>query len=121
MRSALAVHGARDKDQLEYNVTLVWMVSNGAQTSKRSVGSVSSTNSYGLPDIRPILDTSVWPDELAQCPPELGPMTPWMFLQATSTSYYVYNLEDTTMFKVGSELSDIVDGLQRERWCEEEL
>ena len=29
--------------------------------------------------------------------------------------YYVYNLEDITMFKVGHELSDVIDG----RWQEE--
>jgi hypothetical protein len=33
--------------------------------------------------------------------------------------YYVYNLEDITMFKVGHELSDVIDGLRKERWQEE--
>lgn len=72
-----------------------------------------------LKGLQPIFDTLIWPAELARYPPGHGPLPPWLFLLATSTTYYLYNLEDITMFIVGSELSDVVDGLRKERWRQE--
>jgi hypothetical protein len=76
---------------------------------------------YYLEELQPILDTLIWPDELACYPPGYGQLPPWLFLLATSTMYYVYNLEDTAMFQVGRELSDVVDGVRKKRWIEGEM
>ena len=72
-----------------------------------------------LKGLEPILDTLIWPEEIACYPPGHGAIPPWLFLLATRDMYYVYNLEDITMFKVGPELNDVIDGLRKERWREE--
>jgi len=71
---------------------------------------------YSLSELQPILDTLVWPEEFARYPPTFSAFRPWMFLLATSASYYLYDLEEETMYKAGDQLADVVDGLQRERW-----
>jgi hypothetical protein len=74
-----------------------------------------------LEGLQPILDTLIWPDELELYPSGHGPLPAWLFLLATKTTYYVYNLEAAILFKAGEDLIDVVDGLQKERWCEDEL
>ena len=76
---------------------------------------------YLLPELQPILDTLTWPEEFAQYPPGRTAAHPSLFFLVTSTSYYIYNFVDFAMFKVGDQLSDVVDGLQRERWIDGEL
>ena len=76
---------------------------------------------YLLPELQPILDTLTWPEEFAQYPPGRTAAHPSLFFLVTSTSYYIYNFVDFATFKVGDQLSDVVDGLQRERWIDGEL
>jgi hypothetical protein len=81
----------------------------------------AASSTYLQPELQPILDTLTWPEEFAQYPPGRTAAHPSIFLLATSTSYYVYSFVDFAMFKAGDHLSDVVDGLQRERWIDGEL
>jgi len=75
---------------------------------------------YQLPDLQPILDTVPLPEDLARYPQELPPVTPWLSLLAMEETYYIYNLEDLTMYCAGNDLSEVLDGLRKERWDEGE-
>lgn len=60
-----------------------------------------------LTGLQSILDTLVWPEEFARYPPGNGVSRPWMFILATPTTSFVYDPEESIMFKICNELSDV--------------
>jgi hypothetical protein len=76
---------------------------------------------YAYPDLdglQSILDSLIWPDEISRYPIGYEPWSPWLFLLATKTKYYVYNFPYMAMLEAGSTLNEVIDGLKKERWMQ---
>lgn len=74
-----------------------------------------------LNGLQPILDSLIWPDEIAHYPIGHVPLPPWLFLLATPTKFYVYNFQDIAMREAGDTLAEVLNGMRKEGWCEEEI
>lgn len=71
---------------------------------------------YRLVGLQPILDSLIWPNEIAQYPLGHPPLPPWLFLLSTATKFYVFNFQDGCMMDAGDTLQEVLDGLREERW-----
>jgi hypothetical protein len=71
-----------------------------------------------LDGLQPVLDSLIWPNEIIRYPMGYPPRPPWLFLLATKIEYYIYNYQDAAMFKAGSILTEVIDGLRKKRWVE---
>jgi hypothetical protein len=71
---------------------------------------------YAKDNLKPILDTLFYEEELSELPPELRPTPPSMFLLANSQSYFLFVLDDQTFCLAGSTLSEVYDGLRNYKW-----
>jgi hypothetical protein len=71
---------------------------------------------YGKDNLKPILDTLFYEEELSKLPPEVRPTAPSMFLLANSQSYFVFVLEDQTFCSAGATLREVYDGLRDLKW-----
>jgi hypothetical protein len=65
----------------------------------------------------PILDTLVWPEELQNYPNGRFPRTPWLFLLASSESFYVYDFQNCYLCCAGTRsLEKLYVGLKEQRF-----
>jgi hypothetical protein len=69
-----------------------------------------------LEGLVPILDTLVWPEELAKLPKGLGRSQCSLFLLATADSYFVYHFEDGALLRAGITLEEVYNGLKECRF-----
>jgi hypothetical protein len=69
-----------------------------------------------LKGLVPILDTLVWPEELKHYPIGQSPPDPTLFLLANFDSYYVFHLEDASLYNAGKTLADLYVGLKEYRY-----
>ena len=77
----------------------------------------------------PVLDSLVWPEEVDSYPKGRVPPEPEFFFFATEHSYYVFVLDELSLFRAGSSLAEVYDGLKAGRfhgdkdgdWVAEEL
>jgi hypothetical protein len=64
----------------------------------------------------PILDSLVWPEELAQFPIGYNPIEPSFFLLATPEAYYVFDLDGLGLYCAGNSLEEVYFGLRESRF-----
>ena len=64
--------------------------------------------------LQPVLDSLIWPEEIAVYPLGYIPPPPSLFLLATSTKFYVYNYHEIAMLEAGCTLADVIEGMRRE-------
>jgi hypothetical protein len=70
-----------------------------------------------LEGLQPVLDSLIWPDEIARYPIGHPPLPPWLFLLPTATRFYVYyNFQDGSMMDAGGNLREVLDRLKLEGW-----
>ena len=69
-----------------------------------------------LQNLYPILDSLMWPEEIAKYPAGGDPPAPWLFLLATADSFYVYDFENRWLGCAGNSLDDVLSGLKTERY-----
>lgn len=74
-----------------------------------------------LQGLQPVLDSLIWPDEIARYPLGHPPLPPWLFLLSTSTRFYVFNFQDACMMDAGGTLQEVLDGMRRKRWHGKEM
>ena len=64
----------------------------------------------------PILDSLVWPEELAHFPVSYTPIEPSLFLLATPEAYYVFDLDGLGLYCAGNSLEEVYFGLRESRF-----
>jgi hypothetical protein len=69
-----------------------------------------------LNGLLPVLDSLVWAEELTRYPEGKSPPEPSFFLLATPRCYYVYALDDSTLFRAGDSLEEVYMGLKQCRF-----
>ena len=74
----------------------------------------------GRDDLVPILDSLVWPEEIARFPHGCYPYEPSFFLLAAPETYYVFILEGLGLYKAGNSLEEVYTGLKQCRYKSED-
>lgn len=70
------------------------------------------THKYGhIQGLRPILDDMTWPEEAKLFPASLVPGYPELFLFANETAYYIFYLENDELYRAGSSLKEVYEGM----------
>jgi len=69
-----------------------------------------------LDGLVPILDSLVWPEEVARFPVGYCPIEPTFFLLATPEAYYIFDLEGSGLYCAGNDLKEVYLGLKHCRF-----
>lgn len=65
-----------------------------------------------IPNLEPVLDSLVWPEELTRFPSGCTPREPSFFLLADSESFYLFILEGRGLYNAGKSLEQVYIGLR---------
>jgi len=71
---------------------------------------------FGNYELRPILDTLYYGEEIHQLPTGLVPGCPSMFLLGDVDSYFIYAFNNGELYKAGVSLKEVYDGLKDDKW-----
>jgi hypothetical protein len=69
-----------------------------------------------IENLRPILDSFTWSEELITYPDDLDPPAPSLFLLGTSDSFYVYDFENRRMCLAGTSTKEVYLRLNEKRY-----
>jgi hypothetical protein len=70
--------------------------------------------------LMPVLDSLVWPEEVARMPPGSCPRQASLFLLANAHSFYVFQLDGLGMWCAGQSLEEVYIGLKESRFIGDE-
>ena len=71
---------------------------------------------FGKNDLVPILDEMTWPEEIDRLPGDWSPGDPRLILFANRSYFYVYDYELDNLFRAGSTLEEVYNGLAEGKW-----